>query len=205
MKRLALAGIGAWTLLAVSGAPAWAHVRVPPQQQIKGLVTGVGGGSLHLQTPNGSATFGFTGDTHVTRIVTGSTADLAAGQTVDAQFAPGSTTIKWIRIELSHPAQRQDRGSRTSSTWIAHTSRPGGRSGWPGHPPSGVDGQVVSVTATSVTLRAHGQTQTYQLSNNVAVSKVLSARPGNLATGQTVLVCVNHGSTLAVWITILSS
>lgn len=209
MNWPALGSMGAAILLtvAVGGIPAWAHDRPQPQQRIRGLVTHVGAGSLHVQTSNGSAAFTFNSNTHMMRIVTGSTADLAAGQTVNAQFVSGSTTIKWIRIELPHPAQKPDRGTQgthSSTTWVPFSSRPAGRSSWQGNPPNGVEGQVVSATDTSVTIKAHVQTQTYPFTSTVAVSKMLSARAGNLITGENVQVCVNRGSMLAVSITILN-
>src|SRR5206468_5576282 len=104
MKKRMLGGVGVAIVLAVAAGaiPAWAHGKTQPQQQSKGLVTGVGASALHVQTSNGSATFGFNGNTRVTRIVTGSMADLASGQIVEAQFVDGSTTIKAIRIEAAH-------------------------------------------------------------------------------------------------------
>jgi hypothetical protein len=213
-KQLA-ASLGA--LLMLSGltvAPAWGHSRNVAALQVRGLVTGVGGNSLHIQTATTGMTFTLTGTTRITRIVTGSTADLANGEIIEAQFATGTTTIKSIRIDAAHtnrptgPSTRHDglhdgdhvgTGSRTGRS--GSTSA---KSGW--HPPTGVDGQLVSMTSKTVTVRGDRGTATYPLTDNVVVTKVLPGKLSDLAMGETVQVCTGRGNaTAAVTVTILSS
>jgi hypothetical protein len=63
------------------------------------------------------------------------------------------------------------------------------------------------MTSKTVTVRGdHGQTATYSLVGNVAVSKVLPGKLSDLAMGETVQVCTGRGNaTAAVSVTILSS
>lgn len=209
-KQLA-ASLGA--LLMLSGltvVPAWAHSRNVAALQVRGLVTGVGGNTLHIQTATTGMTFTLTSTTRITRIVTGSTADLANGEIIEAQFATGTTTIKSIRIDAAHTNRPTGPSTRHDGDHVGTGPRTGrggstsAKSGW--HPPTGVDGQLISMTSKTVTVRGDRGTATYPLADNVVVTKVLPGKLSDLAMGETVQVCTGRGNaTAAMSVTILSS
>lgn len=223
LKRLT--GAGAVLLALATGVvPVWAqdrpsgssHVHPAP---IRGLVVGVSSGSLRVQTVSGSVNVTLTSSTKVARMVTGSTADLKIGQFVDAQFVTGTTTIRSIRIDAAR-GHEPPANWRTSprSRWVPDDGQPGGRWGyfaWEGMIPfrqngtsrtlTRVDGQIVSLSSTSITVRGRSeQSATYPLARSVSVTKIVVGRIGDLAMGETVQVCPDHG-TAAAFVTILSS
>lgn len=210
LGRLAVAAIAAG--MAITGAlPAFAHTRTTTGQgshppPLRGLLTQVSRSSLRVQTPSGGVTVSINaGTTRVARTVIGSSADLAAGQLVDAQFASGTTTIKFIRIDAAqgHEPPRDWWGTPGRTHGTSRTGS-GARSGGNAQSQWDVVGQIVSVSANSIALRAHGQSSTYSLMQNISVTKVVSGRLSDLATGETVQVCLSHGPS-AAFITILSA
>jgi hypothetical protein len=220
-----LPAVGALLLALTTGTvPAWAHDRSSGGQTrsaaghpapIRGLVTSVGSSSLKVQTSSGSVTVTFTAATKVARMVTGSTADLKAGQFIDAQFVTGTTTIRSIRIDAA-------RGHEPPPDWriAPHYGRPHWEARWTYseivarkdsrqreayRTQTRVGGQILSVTPGSVTVRnRRGQAVVYALTRDVTVTKAVVGKISDLAPGETVQVCPDHGVS-AAFITILSS
>jgi hypothetical protein len=206
-----LATLGStWAGLAVVSAHGQQHSR-----QVSGIVSSVGSGKLQLVTSAGSMTVATSTSTRVTRLVAGSTADLTPNLHVELRSAAGTTTVTTIVIEANH-----------GSTWAARPSAPK-RLSTPSprlsttRVPKGVgtpnartrptvqkhetDGQVVKVTSSSVTLRGErGQTSTYGLGSKVTVTKVMSGKLSDVATGEGVNVAVGANN-LALSITITNS
>ncbi len=177
---------------------------------VRGLVTAVSGSSMRLQTATGSVTVGLSAATTVTRLVMGSTADLARGQQIEAQLtSPGGTVIKSIHIELplphNTPARRD--GSRLARTRnrTGHLLSDGVSPATAGSS-STVRGQVVAIGSSSITIRLpHGSTAAYALASNLSVTKTMSSRANDLAFGETVFARVSRVSGVASTVTILRS
>ena len=184
------------------------HDRIHGTAPIKGLVTSVSNASMPVHTSGGSVTVGLSSSTTVTRLVMGSTADLAKGQQVDAQLtSPGRAGIKSIHIQIpprggvgkgdsGHAA-----GTRSGPVRV-DTDRSNPR---PSSPPSAVSGQIVSVGTNSISIRSGHGTMTYGLAGTLTVTKTLPGRLSDLAVGETVFAWVSRASGGASAVTILSS
>jgi hypothetical protein len=165
---------------------------------------------MHVQTSTGSVTVGLSATTTVTRLVIGSTADLAKGQQIDAQLtSPGGTVIKSIHIELppphSSPAKRGSARLDRTGNRLAHldSARLDARAAGPS---STVTGQIVALGSSSITVRLRqGSTASYALASNLSVTKTMADRAADLAFGETVFAWVSRTSGTATWVTILRS
>lgn len=212
--RRHLTGIALFSVAALwTAAPAHADVRHHHRHDfmpVKGLVTSVSGSSIHVQTSTGSVAVGLSATTTVTRLVMGSTADLAKGQQIDAQLTiPGGTVIKSIHIELppSHNSPAKQDSTRLDRTRHRLAHLDGARlDSRTAEPSPTVTGQIVAIGSSSITVRLRqGSTASYGLASNLSVTKTMADRAGDLAFGETVFAWVSRTSGIASWVTILRS
>lgn len=165
---------------------------------VLGLVTAVSSTSLEIQMQNGSVSIPLAPTTRVTRMVSGSLADLAPGEIVGLHLIRGTTTVDSIRIALVEKPHAIPTGPHANHTTPGRR-RP--KVAWNSH----VSGQVVAATDSTITLRVgHGQTTTYALAANVTVTKVMAGHLSDLAVGETVQVFREHPDGAAVAIVILN-
>lgn len=174
--------------LGAGGGRALAHGKSSHRVPLEGVITAISASNVQLQTQSGAVTVPITGNVQVIRLLTGSLADVAPGVFVDLEMAKGTTTVNAVRIsQIAHPTtRRKPIGSH----------RPPTRA--PGHPHAihafkPRSGQVVTLTSTSITVKDHeGQTATYTLAANVAVTKLMSGHVGDLQVGQAVEVTLGR-------------
>jgi hypothetical protein len=185
--------------LALGASPALAHGHGGGLIAMRGVVTDVTSTSVQVQTQTASVTLALTARTHVNRLVSGSLADLARGQTVELHVIPGTSTVDFVRIEPAnaHPhleafasMQRLSDGPRRQA------AGPNGRGA----------AQILSISGSRLKVRYHsGQSATYTLSANVTITKVLTGRLGDLAVGEAVQLSLWRGSNTCATITILNT
>jgi hypothetical protein len=188
------------------------HAHAAP---IKGVVKSVGPGSLQIQTQSGMVSVQFTGSTHVTKIVSGTTADLAPDARVTLQLAAGTTTVTAVQVEPAFTKPASARPSKTnphaagsrSSTKSPRKSTTSGTTSkhtWTGTR-THIDGQIVTSSGSTLSLRGRGgQTLTFALASNATITKATAGTTSDLAAGETVEVIAPTGGA-AVAITILSA
>lgn len=189
--------------VAVGTLPAFAHGK---DGSIRGVITLVSSTSLELQTSTGSVTVSLAESTHISRIVTGSLADLAKGQNVDLHVVPGTSTVDAVRIHLETKNSPQAHRPRTTSP----RGKPGPTThGRPDHnkpAKTPTAGQIVTVTDSTITIRLYnGQTVSYTLDSNVSITKIMSGKLSDLSIGEAVQVQLARRGNTAVAITILNT
>jgi hypothetical protein len=197
--------LAAWSL---SGAVAHAdgswHQGTSSFDTVRGLVTSVSNSSMHVQTQSGSVAVDLSSSTGVTRIVMGSTADLAKGEQIDLHLtAPGSGVIKYIHIELNPQSRDNSSSSRHNGSRLLHERS--AFTSWSEHVPWKVTGQIVAIGSSTVTVRLPHGTATYMLAGNLKVTKTMNGRIGDIGFGETVSASVNRSTGVATEVCILSS
>ena len=170
--------------LGAGGGSALAHGKLSHHAPLKGVITAISASSLQLQTQSGAVTVAITDGVQVTRLLTGSMADVAAGVYVDLRIAKGTTTVNAVRVSL---VPRPVQGHRPAGPHRTTTKAPGHAHA--AHPAKPSSGQVMAVTPTSITVKDNeGQTATYTLAANVTVTKLVSGHVTDLQVGQAVEV-----------------
>lgn len=174
---------------------------------IHGLVTAVGGGTLTAQTATGSVTVTLASTTSVIREVSGSLADLRAGEIVDVHPAHGAGTqvvhIFPAGSTLPQPPahSRRNGGHHSGTEPYGHRHGLGPRSLGPRGP-----ARIESVDGSTIRLRyVNGTTGTILLATRVSVVKDMRGQLTDLAVGQMVDVRVKPGTTIAMAVVILNS
>lgn len=201
-------------LVAGSGAalahPGPKHGKPAPQQtgtpghpgrghgvNVYGAVTGVGSGTLTVQTPKGTATVNFDSTTHVVKVVAATLADTNKSH-VSLHFTKGTTTVDAIRIQTTPnrpttttsgtptSGHKGDKGHEGDEPTVTLTGTP---TAPVNHPKPGVihDGIVTGTTTSSITIQGRGgETATYNLATNVSISKLAAGTTSDLKVGQTI-------------------
>jgi hypothetical protein len=205
------AALGALLLLGTA-APALAHGRIghgglPP---VAGMVTYVGGTKLQVSTATGVVTVGLTAATHVVRVVSGSTLDLHPNQMVRVHVVPGTNTVDVITIEGMGKAPGSHGTPPHHAPFISNPDavlivgpvkhRTSATTAPPTHP----DAQVVSVSASSITIRIGSGNKTYAISSSVTVTKLVTGSQNDLAIGEMVQV-LRRGDGTALAVTIMGA
>jgi hypothetical protein len=193
----------------VGAVPALAHGRPGHGgfAPVQGQMTYVGNGKLQVSTNSGVVTVALNPTTKVVRVVSGSTADLHANQLVDMHIVPGTTTVDMIRIEgmakppASHPALPKHREMIISQPSLSADGQNKHLRTPPGNPPNFTEGQVVSASDSSITIRTLSGKVTYSISNTVTVTKLITGSQTDLAVGEMVQVFRGRdGSALSITI-----
>lgn len=178
-----------------------------------GTVTQVTSTSITVQLKNGtSVTDELTANTRVSRNTTASTSDLAAGAVVSLTLsAAGSTTATAVHLEPSHPTRptstvtHKPVGTATHTPKVHTGATPTPKSGTKPHVNLRVGGTIVSATSGTITLKNRaGQSVTYTLAGNAALSKTVAGTLSDLKVGQVVSIGTPHGSTTAGSVSIIS-
>lgn len=158
-----------------------------------GVLISFVGGSLWVQTPDGSVMCTVGNTTRVIRRVTGTTADLHSGQAVTLIGGVLHETISEIHVD--DPATVP---SRLVQSRHAPRLTPVTR------PADGV--QIRRISSHAITVRySGGDTETYVLSNNLLVEKDLPGRQSDLMLHETVAVVSKQGNSVAQLVIILGS
>ncbi len=152
---------------------------------VRGVVIGISGDSMEVQSDTGAVTVAITDETRVVRTVSGTVADLRRGQIVDLVLDTRGHVAQ-LHIDLPGtklgPAPNRGR-SKTRTRGPA---------------------QIRAVSARTIRVRfANGRVVTYGLVRKPKVIKDVAGRIGDIAIGQTVLVTRSHGGRLAKLIVIL--
>lgn len=184
-------------------APALAHGKPEGYRvAVQGTVTAVSRGTLRVQSANGSVSVNLTSATRVFRMVDGTLADVPVNAWVDAHLVQGNT-VDFIQVDGTakpKPLHLQSAGHRRGPS----RGRPG-----PHHSqeasPAHVSGQVVAITANTITVRdARGRDTTYSIGDSVIVTKIMGGTMADLSVGETVRV-IRGPNANALSVTILSA
>jgi hypothetical protein len=170
---------------------------------IAGKITQVTTTSLQVQTTAGSVTEQLTRSTRVVKLTRGSLSDLTPGTFASVTLASGTDTITTIHLASKGGMA----GHPRTGNHPAHPNH-GTNGGTQSKPKSKLHGrgQIVSVADGELTLRnRQGQTTTYTLSQNVAVTKTVPGQLSDLAVGETVRIAARPGSTTALAVIIESA
>jgi len=170
------------------------------------MVTLAGNGKLQISTNNGPVSVSLTATTHVVRVVSGSTADLHPNQIVSVHIVPGTTSVDTIRIlgmarapGKSPGGPPRHRDFNPQQDFLQDEVSGKHAHGIPGSAPNHADGQVVSATTTSITLRTRTGKTTYSISGSVTVTKLITGSANDLAAGEMVQVVRGRdGSALSI-------
>lgn len=151
-----------------------------------GEVVKVAGSSLVLSNQQGDTDVTYTSQTRITKTRTATLADITPGMCIRASGSKdGTGKVSAASVRLSN---------RVNGSCVLPTSpggRPAGASAPSGSPPpqaqnaSMTNGEVVSVSGTSVTVRdAKGASQTVDVPTTSQVSESLAAAPSDITIGE---------------------
>jgi hypothetical protein len=183
MAALRIGVLAALTALAIGAA---SSVAAPGgNTPVRGIVIGISGENMEVQSDTGAVTVEITDETQVIRTVSGTVADLRRGQIVELVLdARGRVAQLHIDLPGTKLGPAPNRGR-------ARTRKRG-------------PAQIVAVSARTIRVRfANSRVVTYRLIAKPKVIKDVAGRIGDLAIGQTVLVTRSRGGRVADVIVIL--
>lgn len=191
-RRVLVALLLAGGILPLGARSAAAHSkdRRPRVDTVYGLITGLAASTVRVASPTSTIGLGLTDATRYARLVTGTTADLSAGEKVVLRLnSGGSVTTVRVDARTDMPSSRRDTRNRAATPDLPTpraTKVAGKAHSRPADNPGGV---VMKVTDTLIVVRdGPSRSVTYALDPDLTVKKLMTGYRTDLAIGERVWV-----------------